>query len=92
MSGLEIAWRAWQRLGGHYKTQFLPMFREAYREEREAMLAASRRVAGKPPLGDASRQGIGRHVGFLMRALVRRSRKSSGTELACKSRVAVGPL
>ena len=45
MSELEIAWRAWQRLGGRDKTKFLRMFREAYREEREGMLAASRRAA-----------------------------------------------
>jgi hypothetical protein len=37
-------------LGGHDKTKFLRMFRETYREEREAILAASRRAAGKPPL------------------------------------------
>jgi acyl-CoA reductase-like NAD-dependent aldehyde dehydrogenase len=47
LSELERVWRAWQALNFHDKAQFLNRFREQYRQEREATLAANR-VANEP--------------------------------------------
>ena len=80
MSELEIAWRAWQRLGGRDKTKFLRMFREAYREEREGMLAASRRAAGKPPLATPLDEVVVATLDFDCAALMRQSRCESATD------------
>ena len=47
MSRFEEVWRGWQALNMHDKAKFLHLFREWYRVEREATLAANR-AANEP--------------------------------------------